>query len=140
MQDCSYSTGATSRIGCLSNSLRVSRTTATRINPPPSRTIHASFSPNNQAASRTVTTGSNVESMAELVGQIRSRPARKVTAGITVATITMPAMCIQPRLVDGKWAPLIDINNPYTNPAEAKITTEDCTGETCFITFVPTMM
>jgi hypothetical protein len=40
----------------------------------------------------TVTTGSSVESIDAFVGPIRFSPARKVATGMTVATITVPAI------------------------------------------------
>ena len=43
---------------------------------------------------------------------IRSRPARKVATGITVATKTMPATPSQPRLVVGKCVPPIAVSIP----------------------------
>ena len=59
-------------------SLLVNTTTATKINAPPTSVIGSSRSANSHAASNTVTTGSSVDSMAALVGPIRSSPARKV--------------------------------------------------------------
>jgi hypothetical protein len=58
------------------NSLRAKITTVTKINAPPTSVIGSSRSANSHAASRTVTTGSSVDSMAALVGPMRSRPAR----------------------------------------------------------------
>src|SRR5512138_1470606 len=95
-----------------SSSPRVSRITATSIKAPPTIVIGCRRSWKSSPASRTVTTGSSVESMEALVGPIRSKPARNVATGITVATSTMPAIPSQPTFVEGKCTPLTAVIDP----------------------------
>ena len=99
--------------------------TAPRINPPPSRVLGLTTSPNRSAANTTVTTGSMVESMAALDAPIRCRPAKKVTPGRTVATITIAPTAPHPATEAVKCGPSISINPVDTTPADAKITVSD---------------
>lgn len=72
------------------------------MSPPPSKVTGVSVSCNHQLASRTVTTGSNVESIAAFVGPIRFSPDRKATTGSRVVITTIAVMAAHPLPVAGR--------------------------------------
>jgi len=82
-------------------------------------------SPRTMAARKTVTTGSNVESMEAFAGPIRLRPARNVTMPSTVEIRAIAIIEIHPAIVAGHCPPFTETSPQDTTPAETTITVED---------------